>query len=74
MAWQEDAFLTPWDNLDVYAFSPFNMIRKVLNRVLISHNFWMTLVAPCWQQKEWFSDLLALLVTPQKAFQAGKIY
>ena len=62
LAWQEDAFLVPWDNLDVYAFPPFTLIRKTLNRVLRSQNLRMTLVAPCWQQKEWFPDLLSLLV------------
>ena len=62
LAWQEDAFLIPWDGLDAYVFPPFNLIRRILNRVLESRNLRMTLVAPCWQQKEWFPDLLNLLV------------
>ncbi|XP_068244858.1 uncharacterized protein [Palaemon carinicauda] len=28
----EDAFQHPWDNLNVYAFPPFGMLRQVLNR------------------------------------------
>lgn len=62
LALQEDAFLMQWDDLDVYAFPPFNLIRRVLNRVLNAQRLRMTLVAPCWPQKEWFPDLLSLLV------------
>ncbi|XP_068240092.1 uncharacterized protein [Palaemon carinicauda] len=29
----EEAFQHPWDNLDVYAFPPFRMLRQVLNTV-----------------------------------------
>ena len=62
LAWQEDAFMIPWDGLDAYVFPPFILIRRILDRVLESRNLRMTLVAPCWQQKEWFPDLLSLLV------------
>ena len=66
-AWQEDAFMVPWSNLDSYAFPPFALIRRVLNRLLASSGARMTLVAPFWQQKEWFPDLLSFLVdAPRK--------
>ena len=62
MAWQVDAFAVPWDDLDVYAFPPFAVLRQVINRVLVASRLRMTLVAPMWPQQEWYPDLLALLV------------
>ena len=45
-AWQEDSFMVPWSNLDSYAFPPFTLIRRVLDRLLASPGARMTLVAP----------------------------
>ncbi|XP_066958908.1 uncharacterized protein [Macrobrachium rosenbergii] len=42
----EDAFQHSWDNLEVYAFPPFCLLRPVLSRVLVSMNLHMILVAP----------------------------
>ena len=36
MAWQEDAFLVPWDNLDAYDFPPFSLIRVVMTQLMTS--------------------------------------
>ncbi len=38
-----DAFLYNWDNQDLYAFPPFPLIRKVLNKLRSSgdHSFWV---------------------------------
>ena len=60
----EDAFLHPWDDLDLYAFPPFPLIGRVVARVE-SHR--VTLVAPLWPEKEWFADLLLLLTQPPLA-------
>ena len=57
-----DAFLQDWSNGDHYAFPPFAVIRKVLNKFRGSRNCRMTLVAPWWPQREWFPDLLSLVV------------
>ena len=35
-AWQEYAFMVPWNNLDAYAFPPFALLRWVLIRLLAS--------------------------------------
>ena len=59
-----DAFLHPWDNLMAYAFPPFTLVRRVLNKVRESHNLVLTLIAPFWPQKEWFPDLLESLLEP----------
>ncbi|XP_064086174.1 uncharacterized protein LOC135201227 [Macrobrachium nipponense] len=61
LALAEDAFQHPWDNLEVYAFPPFCLLRQVLNRVVRSRNLKMTLVASLWLQAEWFAALLFLL-------------
>ena len=58
----EDAFMHPWDNLEVYAFPPFALIRRVLNRLMGADSCRMVLVAPSWPHQEWFADLLSLLV------------
>ena len=62
MAVMEDAFMHPWDGLEVYAFPPFALIRQVLNRLMGSQYCRMILVAPLWPHREWFADLLPLLV------------
>ena len=59
-----DAFLQNWENLQAYAFPPFSMVRKVLNKARSSQNLELTLIAPYWPQKEWFPDLLEVLMEP----------
>ena len=63
----EDAFRHPWDDLDLYAFPPFALVSRVISRVQQSSRVAMTLVAPLWPEKEWFSDLLLLLTQPPMA-------
>ena len=58
----EDAFQHPWNDLFVYAFPPFALIRRVINRVLTSRGLRMILVAPLWPEREWYPDLLSLVV------------
>ena len=60
----EDAFRHPWDDLDLYAFPPFALVGRVIARVQQSSRVAMTLVAPLWPEKEWFEDLLLLLIQP----------
>ena len=57
-----DALLQWWDGLQACAFPPFGLIPRVLAKVRQSRNLEVTLVAPFWPQKPWFSDLLELLV------------
>ena len=63
----EDAFLHPWDDLDLYVFPPFPLIGRVIARVRESSRLAMTLVTPLWPEKEWFADLLLLLTQPPLA-------
>ena len=59
-----DAMLQSWDHLLGYAFPPFAMIHQVLRKLRESSGAVVTLVAPFWPQKEWFPDLLELLLEP----------
>ena len=46
LAWQMDAFIVPGDDLFVYAYPPFAILRLVLNRALTTSLLRMTLTAP----------------------------
>ena len=59
-----DALLQSWDHQQLYAFPPFPLVRKVLNKLRASRGVELTLIAPFWPQKEWFPDLLESLVEP----------
>ena len=63
----KDAFRHPWDDLDLYAFPPFPLVGQVIAHVGESSRVAMTLVAPLWPEKEWFADLLLLLIQPPLA-------
>ena len=56
----EDAFLQSWDGLQAYAFPPVAIIPRVLAKLRASTGTELTLVAPHWAQRPWFSDLLQL--------------
>lgn len=60
MAVATDAFLFPWDHMELYAFPPFHVIRKVINKLYSSKGTRLILVAPFWPQREWFPELVQL--------------
>ena len=59
-----DAFLQSWDGLQAYAFPPVAVIPRVLAKLRASTGTELTLVAPHWGQRPWFSDLLQLSLAP----------
>ena len=59
-----DAFLQSWDGLQAYAFPPVAIIPRVLAKLRASRGTELTLVAPHWAQRPWFSDLLQLSLAP----------
>ena len=63
----EDAFRHPWENLDTYAFPPFQLVERVVAQVRETPNLSMTLVAPLLPEKAWFVELLPLLTQPPLA-------
>ena len=66
MAIASDAFLFNWNHLELYAFPPPAVIRRVINKLLTAQGTYLTLIAPFWPRQEWFPDLLRLSVdTPR---------
>ena len=59
-----DAFLQSWDGLQAYAFPSVAIIPRVLAKLRASTGTELTLVAPHWAQRPWFSDLIQLSLAP----------
>ena len=59
-----DAFLQSWDGLQAYAFPLVAIIPRVLAKLRASTGTELTLVAPHWAQRPWFSTLLQLSLAP----------
>ena len=64
MAAGTDAILRSWDSLQAYAFLPFALIPQVPVKFRLSLGAVLKLIAPFWPQREWFPDLLDLLLEP----------
>jgi ribonuclease HI len=60
-AYAIDALTISWENLYVYAFPPICMIPQVLKH-FSQYHCQMILIAPNWQRRHWFTDILNLLV------------
>ena len=57
-----DAMSMSWKGMYAYAFPPFVMLGRVLEKVLKDHPCEMILVAPKWPNQSWYARLLELLV------------
>ena len=57
-----DALTIHWAPLKGYAFPPFNLISKTLEKVMIDKAE-IILVAPVWQAQHWWPVLLKLLIS-----------
>ena len=62
-----DALLQSWNGLQAYAFPPVALIPRVLAKLRASKGTELTLVAPHWAQRPWFSDLVQLSLAPPVA-------
>ena len=60
-AWAIDAMSFPWSDLRLYAFPPFSLLPRVLQKVAQDEAD-LLLIAPHWPQRPWFLRLLSLLV------------
>ncbi|XP_006820442.1 uncharacterized protein LOC102805810 [Saccoglossus kowalevskii] len=56
-----DAFQMEWGGMFSYAFPPFPLIHRTLQKLEQSENSHMILVAPNWPSQTWFPLLLSLL-------------
>jgi hypothetical protein len=61
-AWAIDAFTLDWNCFTGYAFPPFRIIQRVLNKVMTEHVQEVLLVVPWWSTQPWFPVLLHLLI------------
>ena len=59
-AWALDAFSIPWSDFLGFAFPPFALLPRVLEKVA-SNRASLLLVAPFWPKRPWFPRLLSLL-------------
>ena len=59
-AWAVDALSLNWDGMFAYAFLPFPLIPKVLQKIQTTQCR-VILVAPLWPSRSWFSLLTSLL-------------
>ena len=58
-----DSFMMSWSNQFTYAFPPFSMIAKTLQKIQ-SDNAKTLLIAPLWPTRTWFPVALQLLIAP----------
>lgn len=58
-----DAFTVPWTNLNFYAFPPFSIILKALQKIIRDESEGI-MVVPAWPGQPWFPVFKELLVSP----------
>ena len=61
-AWAVDALSLSWNQMFGYAFPPFVLVPVVLEKIRLSKQCRIILIAPCWPQRSWFNQLLNCLV------------
>ena len=62
-AYKNDAFSFSWNGLSPYIFAPFNMIGKVVNKIIQDEVERAILIAPLWRSQAWFPLLLENLIS-----------
>ena len=60
-----DAFSKPWSEFpNFYAFPPFSVIMKCLQKISLEENVQGTLIVPFWPTQPWFPKLMRMLIAP----------
>ena len=62
LALDVDAMSISWKGVYAYAFPPFVMLGRVLEKVPRDHPCEMILIAPKWPNQSWYAKLMELLV------------
>ena len=52
----------PWTQGHCYAFPPFCLIPRVLNKIQQDQVHTVTLITPCWQTQLWYPQVLKMLI------------
>jgi hypothetical protein len=66
-----DAFTVRWDHLKFYAFPPFNLIGKCIQKICLDQAEGI-MVVPAWKSQVWYSEFTKICVTPPIVFPARK--
>lgn len=62
LAWRVDAFSIPWTKIMAYAFPPFCLISRLLQKVHSDRVEKMLLIAPIWKTQPWYPTILSMLI------------
>lgn len=69
-AFAVDAFTLSWTDLRFYAFPPFSLILKVLQKIL-ADGATGVLVVPLWKTQPWFPLFSSMLITQPIVFPSS---
>jgi hypothetical protein len=58
-----DSFTIPWDSYFGYAFPPFALLSKVLQKVQME-GVKIIVIAPDWPTKPWYTQLQKMMIAP----------
>jgi hypothetical protein len=70
-AWAIDAFSLNWAEFNFYAFPPFSLLARCLQKVILDKAKGI-IVAPDWPTQPWYPVLKSLCVRPPYKLQQGK--
>ena len=70
-AWRVDALSFRWSGLRLYAFPPFSLIPRILEKI-VQDEAEVALIAPFWPRRPWFPKLLSLLVNLPRGLPCQK--
>lgn len=62
-AWRIQAMTTRWTNILGYAFPPFNLLNRIIRKILVDRAQ-LILVTPAWRSQPWFPALLLTVAPP----------
>lgn len=62
-AYRNDAFSFSWSNLSPYIFPPFNMVGRVISKIINDEVEQALLIIPLWRSQSWFPLVLANLIS-----------
>ncbi len=69
-AWRVQALRIRWTHLQAYAFPPFNLLNRIVEKIMVDRAQ-ILLVTPAWRSQAWFPSLLLLTVAPPVLIRKG---
>lgn len=70
-AWQIDAFTVPWTDIFFYAFLPFNLIAKTLQKIRDKQTECI-IVVPKWEKQPWYPLFIKLTTSEPLIFKPDR--